>query len=247
MESNNKTILIIGGNSDIGKAIAVEYAKQGYNLYLTSRNIDDAFSLSKDLNIRFGVNVINYELDVLDFESHSVFYKKLDQKPVGVICCVGYLDEQVKSQKMWAESLKSIQTNFTGLVSILNIVAEDFEKRQSGFIIGISSVAGERGRQSNYIYGSSKSAFTIYLNGLRNRLFSSNVHVLTVKPGFVYTKMTHHLNLPKLLTAEPSKIAKDIIKAQQKEKNILYSLWFWKWIMLIIKNIPEQIFKKMKL
>ena len=107
-------------------------------------------------------------------------------------------------------------------------------KRKSGFIVGISSVAGERGRQSNYIYASSKSAFTIYLDGLRNRLFTSNVHVLTVKPGFVYTKMTHHLNLPKLLTANPSKVAQDIVKAQQKKKNILYTLWFWKLIMLII-------------
>ena len=86
-----------------------------------------------------------------------------------------------------------------------------------------------------------------HLDGLRNRLFASNVHVLTVKPGFVYTKMTHHLNLPKLLTANPSKVAQDIVKAQQKKKNILYTLWFWKLIMLIIKNIPEQIFKKMKL
>lgn len=245
MESN--TILIIGANSDIGKALAEEYAKKGYKLYLTSRNSEDIFSLTKDLNIRFGVKVISYELDVLDFDSHQKFYQNIKLKPIGIISCVGYLDEQVKSQTSWTECLKSIQTNFTGLVSIINIIAEDFEKRQSGFIVGISSVAGERGRQSNYIYASSKSAFTTYLDGLRNRLFASNVHVLTVKPGFVYTKMTHHLNLPKLLTANPSKVAQDIVKAQQKKKNILYTLWFWKLIMLIIKNIPEQIFKKMKL
>lgn len=247
MESDNKIILIIGGSSDIGKAIAVEYAKKGYNLYLTSRNKEDLLSLSKDINIRFGVNVDTFELDILNFNAHELFYQKLKQKPFGVISCVGYLDEQAKSQTDWPECLRSIQTNFTGLVSIINIVAEDFEKRQKGFIVGISSVAGERGRQSNYIYGSSKSAYTTYLNGLRNRLSATNIHVLTVKPGFVYTKMTHHLNLPKILTANPSKVAKDIIMAQEKRKNILYTLWFWKWIMLVIKNIPEQIFKKMKL
>jgi decaprenylphospho-beta-D-erythro-pentofuranosid-2-ulose 2-reductase len=247
LESNNKTILILGGNSDIGKALAVAYAKQGYNLYLTSRNSEDTLSLSKDLKIRFDIEVNCFELDVLDFDSHSSFYQKLEIKPLGAISSVGYLDEQLKSQSNWDECLRSIQTNFTGLVSILNIIAEDFEKRQSGFIIGISSVAGERGRQSNYIYGSSKAAYTAYLDGLRNRLHRSDVQVLTVKPGFVSTKMTHHLNLPKPLTAKPEKIAQDILKAQKNKKNTLYTLWFWKWIMVIIKNIPEIVFKKLKL
>ena len=247
MESDKKIILIIGANSDIGKALATEYAKNGYDLYLTSRNSEDIFSLSKDLNIRFGANVICYELDILDFGSHHLFYNSLKQKPYGVISCVGYLDNQIKSQTTWTECVKSIQTNFTGLVSVINIVAEDFEQRQDGFIVGISSVAGERGRQSNYIYGSSKSAYSTYLDGLRNRLFLAKVHVMTVKPGFVYTKMTQHLSLPKPLTVSPSKVAQDIFKAQQKKKNTLYSLWLWKWIMLIIRIIPEKIFKKMKL
>src|SRR5690606_12784913 len=116
-----------------------------------------------------------------------------------------------------------------------------------GTIVGISSVAGERGRQSNYLYGSAKAGFTAYLSGLRNALFSDNVHVVTVLPGFVYTKMTENLNLPKLLTAQPSEVADAIYAAVQKKKNTIYVRWFWKWIMLIIKCIPEFIFKKLKL
>lgn len=247
MESKNKTILIIGGNSDIGQAVAIEYARLGYDICLTTRNDDSTLSLAKDLHIRFGVRANTKTLDVLDFNAHASFYDSLEIKPDGVVCCVGYLNDQLDAQSNWSECLKSIHTNFTGLASLLNIIADDFEKRKSGFIVGISSVAGLRGRQSNYIYGSAKSAFITYLSGLRNRLSRCNVHVLTVLPGFVHTKMTYHLNLTKLLTAQPSKVAKDVIRAQQKGKNTLYSLWFWKWIMLIITYIPEQIFKKMNL
>ena len=140
-----------------------------------------------------------------------------------------------------------MDTNYTGLVSILNIVANDFEKNKNGFIVGISSVAGDRGRKSNFIYGSAKAAFATYLSGLRNRLFNLNVHVLTVKPGFVETKMTEGLNLPVKLTAKTEEVANDIFKAQQKGKNVIYTKWFWRYIMLIIKNIPEFYFKKMSI
>ena len=164
-----------------------------------------------------------------------------------VITCIGYLDNQEKSQIDFQESLISIQTNFTGLVSTLNIVSNDFEKRGIGIIVGISSVAGDRGRGSNYIYGSSKSGFTSYLSGLRNRLNKSNVKVITVKPGFIKTKMTNHLDLPKILTETPDDISNDIINSIKKGKTIIYSKWFWKWIMLTIKIIPETIFKKLSI
>jgi len=126
-------------------------------------------------------------------------------------------------------------------------VYNDFEKRKSGFIIGISSVAGDRGRKSNYIYGSAKAALTAYLSGLRNRLYVANVHVLTVKPGFVATKMTEGMDLPEKLTAQPEAVAEDIYRAQQKNKNVLYTKWIWRWVMLIIKVIPEWKFKRMSI
>jgi short-subunit dehydrogenase len=118
---------------------------------------------------------------------------------------------------------------------------------KKGTIVGISSVAGERGRQSNFMYGSAKAGFTAYLSGLRNRMFRENVHVVTVLPGFVYTRMTENLKLPKPLTAEPSEIGEAVYSASINKKDIIYVRWFWRWIMMIIKMVPEFIFKKLKL
>ena len=129
----------------------------------------------------------------------------------------------------------------------MNIIANDFEQRRSGTIIGISSVAGDRGRQSNYLYGSAKAALTTYLSGLRNRLARSNVHVVTVKPGFVRTKMTSGLALPGPLTAKPERVAADIFDAYQKRGDQLYTLWPWRYLMFIIRNIPEPVFKRLRL
>jgi short-subunit dehydrogenase len=160
---------------------------------------------------------------------------------------VGYLGEQAVAEKDFNEARKIIDTNYTGCVSVLNVIANDFERRKKGFIIGISSTAGDRGRKSNYCYGSAKAAFSTYLSGLRNRLYSSGVRVLTVKPGFVRTMMTEGMRLPPLLTARPDEVAKDIVRAQEKDRDVLYTKWFWKWIMLVIKALPEAIFKKTNL
>jgi short-subunit dehydrogenase len=130
---------------------------------------------------------------------------------------------------------------------MLNIVANDFEKERRGFIVGVSSVAGDRGRKANYIYGSAKAAFSAYLGGLRNRMFESGVQVLTVKPGFVNTKMTEKLDLPEKLTAQPEDVATDIFKAQQSGRNVIYTKSIWMLVMLIIKHIPEFMFKKMSI
>ena len=247
MEFKEKTVLILGGNSDVGKSIARDFSKLGSNIILTSRKKGQLDSFKSDLKIRYSIKCDLEFFDVLDFNSHESFYFNLKKKPDIVISCIGYLDNQEKSENSFEESLKSIQTNFTGLVSILNVVSNDFESRKSGIIVGISSVAGDRGRGSNYIYGCSKSGFTSYLSGLRNRLNKSNVKVITVKPGFIKTKMTNHLDLPKLLTASPDYISNVIINSIRKNKNVIYIKWFWRWIMLIIKIIPESIFQKMKL
>ena len=140
-----------------------------------------------------------------------------------------------------------IDSNYTGAVSILNIVANDFEARKFGTIVGISSVAGDRGRQSNYLYGSAKAGFTAYLSGLRNRLYKSGVHVLTVKPGFMKTRMIEGMRTPGPLTAEPAKVATVVYKATTKRKNEIYVLWMWRYIMLVIRLIPEIIFKKLNM
>jgi short-subunit dehydrogenase len=240
-------ILIIGAKSDIAKAIAKKYAENGYNLYLAARKSNELQDFASDIKIRNQRDVKCLDIDILDYKSHQNFYNSLAEKPIGVISVVGYLGDQEKAQNDFEEAKKIMDTNFTGVVSILNVVANDFEKNKNGFIVGISSVAGDRGRKSNFIYGSAKAAFTTYLSGLRNRLCDAKVHVLTVKPGFVATKMTKGLDLPEKLIAQPREVAKDIFKAQQKGKNVIYTKWFWNWIMLIIKHIPEFQFKKMSI
>ncbi|MGJ0332203.1 SDR family oxidoreductase [Aliarcobacter cryaerophilus] len=240
-------VLIIGAKSDIAKEVARVYAKNGYNLYLASRQSEDLKDLANDIKIRSNVEVVLKEFDIAKFETHSDFYNALEPKPLGVIVAAGYMAEQKICENDWSETLNTINVNFTGAVSILNIVANEYKKGKSGFIVGVSSVAGDRGRKTNYIYGSSKAAFTAYLSGLRNRLYESNVNVLTVKPGFVNTKMTEHLDLPAKLTAEPEDVAKDIFNAQQKGKDVLYTKSIWRLIMLIIKHIPEWKFKGMSI
>jgi len=240
-------ILIIGAKSDIAKAVAREYAKNGYDLYLAGRDIKELEEFAQDIKTRTQKEVKLLELDILDYKNHQSFYDNLDEKPLGVVSAVGYLGEQEKAQSDFNEAEQIMATNYTGVVSILNIIADDFEKRRSGFIVGISSVAGDRGRKSNYIYGSAKAALTTYLSGLRNRLYDAQVNVLTVKPGFVATKMTEGMDLPEKLTAQPNEVAEDIFAAQQKGKSILYTKWMWRYVMLIIKNIPEFMFKKMSI
>lgn len=242
-----KYVLIIGAKSDIAKELARIYAQNGYNLYLAGRNIHEIEEMANDLKIRYGVEVVLKEFDITAFDTHKDFYDQLNPKPFGVIVSSGYMADQKECERDWSKTLNTINVNYTGAVSILNIVANDMEQRKEGFIIGISSVAGDRGRKTNYIYGSSKAGFSAYLSGLRNRLFSSNVRVLTVKPGFVYTKMTAHLKLPPILTSKPEEVARDIFNAQQKGKDVLYTKWIWRYIMLIIKHIPEGIFKRMSI
>lgn len=240
-------ILIVGAKSDIAKATAREYAKHGHDLYLAARNSDELKEFADDVTVRTQRMVKLVELDILNYQSHQSFYDNLEEKPLGVISAIGYLGEQEKAQIDFTEAQQIMDTNYTGVVSLFNIIADDFEKRKSGFMVGISSVAGDRGRKSNYIYGSAKAALTSYLSGLRNRLYDAQVNVLTVKPGFVATKMTEDMDLPEKLTGQPEEVAKDIYKAQQKGKSMLYTKWIWRWVMLIIRNIPEFQFKKMSI
>jgi short-subunit dehydrogenase len=242
-------VLLLGASSDVGIACAHEFAKHGYHLYLAGRDIDDLKNRASDIQIRYRVIATPVYFDALNFDQHVAIYKSLNPRPLVTICVFGLLGTQQVSEQNWEECLKVINSNFTGAVSILNCVANDYEaNRVQGVIVGISSVAGDRGRKSNYIYGSSKSAFTAYLSGLRNRLAKSGqVHVVTVKPGFIHTKMTEGLRLPKLLTAEPEQVGRTIFRAVQKKKNVVYVIPVWRFIMFIIRAIPEQIFKKLEL
>lgn len=240
-------LLIIGAKSDIAKEIARVYAENNFNLYLAARETESLKDFAKDITMRNNVKVELKKMDITNFISHKRFYLSLNPKPIGVAVVAGYMAEQKECESDWGKTINTVNVNYTGAVSILNIITNDMEKNKKGFIIGISSVAGDRGRKTNYIYGSSKAGFTAYLSGIRNRLFNSGVKVLTVKPGFVYTKMTEALDLPALLTAKPHEVARNIFKAQQKGEDVLYTKKVWKIIMGIISHIPEIIFKRMGL
>lgn len=243
----NKSILILGASSDIARAVAQKYASEGWSLLLAGRDAELLSRDAEDIKLRHEVKAEALRFNALDFDSHAKFWESLIEKPAGVVCVFGYLGDQKVSEGNWAEARKAIDTNFTGAVSILNIAANYFDDKKSGFIIGISSVAGDRGRMSNYMYGSAKAGFTAYLSGLRARLSRSGVRVITVKPGFVATKMTEGLELPALLTATPQQVAGDIFRAHKKGKPVVYTRWFWKYIMLLIVHVPERIFQKLKL
>ena len=240
-------VLIVGAKSDIARAIAWEYANHGYDLYLAGRNIHklEEFAIKIRLDTQKHVELL--ELDILEYDDHLKFYNQLKKKPMGVISAIGYLGVQETAQTDFRQALQIIETNYTGIVSLINIIANDFERRGGGFIVGISSVAGDRGKKSNYFYGSAKSAFTTYLSGLRNRLHRAHVQVLTVKPGFVETEMTADMDLDRRLTAQPEDVARDIYDAQNSMKDLVYTKWFWKWIMACVKIIPEHRYKKLDL
>lgn len=244
------SLLVLGANSLIAQAAAVKFAGKGSEIIFAGRNAEELEKTANDFSIRYKTKCSALHFDALDYSCHKKFLEdvlarlpKLDN----VLIAFGYLGTQEKAQADFNEAQKIIDTNYTGVVSICELIAAEFESRKKGTICVISSVAGDRGRQSNYMYGSAKAGLTAYLSGLRSRMFKSGVNVITVKPGFVDTPMTYGMPLPKPLVASPLKVGSDIYKAMKNEKSIVYTPFYWKWIMLIVKSIPEFIFKKLKL
>ena len=244
---NRNTLLVMGAKSDIGIAVAHRFAKEGYDIQLAARDSKTLEDDCADINIRYGVDASFYELDSLDVDSHEDFISSLIKIPDIAVYSIGVLGNQNENEDDIQKSIEIIRTNFEGLVSTFGLLAKHFKKRGSGTLIGISSVAGDRGRGSNYIYGSSKAGVSEFLSGLRNRLYPFGLDVITVKPGFVQTKMTKNIKLPKKLTTNPLKVANSIYYAYKHKKNIIYVMPIWKYIMQFINLIPESFFKKMKL
>ncbi len=242
-----KTALILGAKSDIAKAIATELSKQKVNLLLAARNANELANFKIDLQNKYGNTISIIEFDALAYATHENFGEQLPTNLDVAFCVFGFLGEQKNAETNRAEMFRIVETNYTGAISILEIIARQFEKKKQGLIVGISSVAGERGRQSNYFYGSSKAGFTAYLSGLRNRLHKSNVHVLTVKPGYVKTAMTAHLQMPPVISTSPDVVAKKILNAIDAGRNEIYVPAIWRVIMRVIKDMPEFIFKRLKL
>lgn len=237
--------LILGAKSDIAMATAHHFARAGYDIQLAARNVGTLVADQSDISLRYQVAVSLYEFDALEIEAHEKFVTDLPQLPSVAVCAVGFMVKQRKGELDVLTASLVMRSNFEGPASIMGVLANKFEERGNGCLVGISSVAGERGRASNYIYGSAKAGFTAYLSGLRNRLAKKGVHVVSVLPGFVNTKMTEKMELPPRLTAEPDALAQEIYRAVKRRKDIVYHKRVWVLIMSIVRNIPELIFKRL--
>ncbi len=242
--------LILGANSAIAKAVAEILAGKGEELYLASRNYEETERFASHLRVKYGVKTYADRFDAMDYDSHGPFFRKV-LKEMGeidrVLIAFGYLGDQERAVRDFSEARRIIEINYLGAVSILTHIVPYMEERGKGTIAAISSVAGDRGRGSNFTYGSAKGALSIYLSGLRNRLYRKGVRVVTIKPGFVATPMTAHLDLPKRLVSKPERVARDIVMAIEKGKDEVYTPGYWRFIMWVIKAIPEPIFKRLNL
>lgn len=244
-----KKVLMIGATSGIAQAIAAELAGKSAELYLLGRSPEKLQLVAEDLRTRFQCRVETEAFDFDDFNCHAAAIERAEQALNGLdaaFICHGTLGDQKAGQLDFALAEQEFRNNCLSAMSFASHLANRFEERKAGTIVGISSVAGDRGRQSNYIYGAAKAGFTAFLAGLRNRLYRSGVHVLTVKPGFVDTPMTAGLPRSPLMVP-PAVVARDIVRAAERGRSVLYTPWFWRWIMLIIRSIPETIFRRLSL
>ncbi len=245
-----KRILIIGATSAIASACARIWAEQGATFVLVARHPKKLAQTADDLKARGATAVSTYTMDAVDFSAHQPMLKSaiasLEQIDIALLAH-GTLPDQKSCEQDVKIALKEIMNNGTSVISLLTLLANQMEAQGNGTIAVISSVAGDRGRPSNYVYGTAKAAVSTFCQGLRARLFKVGVSVVDIKPGFVATPMTQGLDLPGALVAEPTQVADRITKAIERGKNTVYAPSFWALIMMIIRNIPEFVFKRLNL
>lgn len=243
-------VLIVGATSAIAHETARIFAKEGADLFLVGRSADKLEAVAGDLKVRGATRVETFLLDMNELERHQELFDKVHSTLGGldsVLVAHGTLPDQRAIEQSAAETVKEFNTNAVSIISFVTIVANYFEKQKRGTIAVISSVAGDRGRQSNYVYGAAKAGLNAYLQGLRNRLYKSGVAVITIKPGFVDTPMTASIQKKGALWASAEAVGKTIYEAMQKGRDVVYTPFFWRFIMLIIIHLPEPIFKRLKL
>lgn len=238
-------VLILGARSDIARALAHAYAQDGHPLSLAARNPDDLEPDRADLAIRYGVTVTLHAYDACDLDRPSQLFAELAEPPGIVVQAVGMLGDQERAETEPGHAAELVASNFTGPAIALEVAARALAARGGGVLIGIGSVAGDRGRAKNHWYGGAKAGLATVLSGLRQRWWRKGVHVLTVKPGFVATRMTEGLDLPPLLTDSPSGLAASIKRAAEKRRAV-YVPWKWRLIMTIICTLPDAVFKRLR-
>ncbi|WP_263831205.1 SDR family oxidoreductase [Salinibacter sp.] len=243
-------VLIVGATSTIARHVAGELAARGALLHLAARDEAEVERIGQDLKVRRGAEVSWGPFEATDYEGHE---RLLDSAVGamggldGLLVAVGMLGDQSQAEADPEHLRDVIEVNYGAPASLIAAAANRFEEQGRGWIAALSSVAGDRGRPSNYAYGSVKAGLTAFLEGLRGRLHESGVNVLTVKPGPTDTKMTFGMDDPPPLMAEPDRVAKQVAQAIEEEKDVCYAPPIWRYIMAAIRLIPASVFKKLDL
>jgi decaprenylphospho-beta-D-erythro-pentofuranosid-2-ulose 2-reductase len=236
------------GSSDIGRACALQFAKSGWKILIAGRDLPALQREAGDIAARSSAEISTHQVDILDPGSFEDFADHLSILPDAVLSVVGLLGDQARAESDTLHASEIIRANFEGPALLLGVFADRFAKRGMGAIIGVSSVAGERGRAANYVYDASEAGLTAFLSGLRNRFGKTAIRVVTVRPGFVRTRMTKGMKLPALLTAEPEQVAATIYRSLEgRGRDVLYVKPIWLIVMAIIKPIPEPVFKRLRI
>jgi len=240
-------MLVLGATSAIAMATMRIYAARGASFYLVARNEEKLQAVAADLHVRGAAAVHTCVLDLDDTGRHVAMLleakDKLEQIEVALIAH-GVLGDQLAGEKDYQVAEQILRTNLLSTVSLITWLANDFEQRKGGTIAVISSVAGDRGRKMNYVYGTSKAALSTFLQGVRNRVDRHGVKVITIKPGFVATPMTAHLQ-GGILFATPERVGRGIAGAIDGGKDVVYVPGYWRLIMGVVRSIPERIFKRL--
>jgi decaprenylphospho-beta-D-erythro-pentofuranosid-2-ulose 2-reductase len=243
-------ILIIGATSAIATSCARLWAERGCEFFLVARNMEKLEQVAADLKVRGAKAVTSYSMDVTDFAAHPAMLENclaaMQQIDIALIAH-GTLPDQKACEQDVALAMQEFTNNGTSVIALLTLLANQFETQRCGALAVISSVAGDRGRPSNYLYGTAKAAVSTFCEGLRARMFKVGVHVITIKPGFVDTPMTQGLALPALLLAKPEQVARRIVAGIERKAATLYAPGFWGLIMLVIRSVPQSVFKRLNL
>ena len=244
-----RKVLVVGATSAIAQATSRRLAGEGAAFFLIARDQEKLAAVSDDLALRGAAEVTSWVMDVLEYDRHEAGVEEAWRALNGFDCVLmahGSLPDQKACELSSARTRTELEVNAIAAMSLLTIIGAYLESAKAGHILVISSVAGDRGRQSNYVYGAAKGALTVFLQGLRNRLYRAGVTVTTIKPGFVDTPMTEKF-VKGPLWASPEKVADDIVASLGSGRDVVYSPWFWRWIMLAIRVIPERLFKRLSL
>lgn len=241
--------LIIGATSAIAEATERLLAARGDALYLTARNEQLLAAIAADLTVRGSPRIATESLDANDLSAHEAMLERADRFLGGIdiaLIAYGTLSDQKRCEGSVELTVRELYTNAISVVALLTRLANRMEQRGAGIIAVISSVAGDRGRGSNYVYGSAKALLTAFLSGLRQRLRPRGVAVVTIKPGFVDTPMTAAFHKG-VLWAKPARIGRGIVRALDRKRSTVYLPWFWRPIMFVVRALPESLFMRLPL